>query len=186
MIGQRKTPGVMNKLESAYHELLDDRFRRGEVLWFRYEAITLKLAHDTRLTPDFAVMLADRTLEFHETKGPFAREDSLVKLKCAAEMFPAVFRLVTRSKDGAWDIREVGVPRKQDVPAVPSTADPKPDPVPRNSYTAPFKLKRKAAITEAHLAAWRPGSPLPDGYALMDGRLVTRESALDAVKRAQG
>ena len=180
MIGQRKTPGVMNKLESAYHELLDDRFRRGEVLWFRYEAITLKLAHDTRLTPDFAVMMADRTLEFHETKGPFAREDSLVKLKCAAEMFPAVFRLVTRSKDGAWDIREVGAPRKQDVPPVLGlAAEREPDPVPGGTRTGP---KKRQAPSEARLASWRPGDPLPDGFADLGGKLVTLKYAMEKVR----
>jgi len=181
MIGQRKTPGVMNKLESAYHELLDDRFRRGEVLWFRYEAITLKLAHDTRLTPDFAVMLADRTLEFHETKGPFAREDSLVKLKCAAEMFPAIFRLVTRDKDRGWGSKVIG--GGKDVPKRAQAGTPTSNRGEVGATTAPLKLKRKAAISEAHLAAWRPGSPLPDGYADLGGKLVTREYALEVMRK---
>ncbi|MGD0968655.1 MAG: hypothetical protein ABR949_10240 [Candidatus Aquilonibacter sp.] len=64
----------------------------------------MKLAPDTRYTPDFAVMLADGSLEMHETKG-FMREDALVKIKLAAELFPFRFFLVKRDRDG-WDVKE--------------------------------------------------------------------------------
>ena len=95
----------MTKLEEAYSWELERRLKRGEILVWRYEAITFKLAPDTRYTPDFFVVCADGMVEFHEVKG-FRREDSWVKLKVAAEVFPWFrFLLVTNGK--GWVIREV-------------------------------------------------------------------------------
>lgn len=108
--GQRKQPGTMNRLEAAYADLLTERLHAGEIVWFRYEGITLKLGQDCRFTPDFAVMLADDTIELHETKG-FMQDDALVKLKTAAELFPFRLVLVTKAakKDGGqWQTRYIG------------------------------------------------------------------------------
>jgi len=100
----------MNKTEAEYALMLGDRQARGEVAWWKYEGITMKLADDTRYTPDFAVMLASGEMEFHETKGGFIREDGWQKLKIAAGMFPFRFLLCQKQakKDGGnWSIKEV-------------------------------------------------------------------------------
>jgi hypothetical protein len=55
----------------------------GVVDWW-FEAIKLRLADKTWYTPDFAVLMADGTLELHEVKG-FWRDDARVKIKVAAE-----------------------------------------------------------------------------------------------------
>jgi hypothetical protein len=105
----RKIAGVMNGLERAYGDLLNVRKAAGQVAEWWYEAVTLKLAPDCRYNPDFLVMLPDGSLEFHETKG-FQREDSIVKLKAAAEKFPFRFVLVqkqTKKQGGGWKIEEV-------------------------------------------------------------------------------
>lgn len=93
-------PSKMNKTEQEYGTILRARLLAGEIAWCVYEGVTLKLADDTRYTPDFFVMLADGTLEAHEVKGPFIREDAWQKLKIAASLFPFVFRLCQRTKDG--------------------------------------------------------------------------------------
>lgn len=80
-------PGVMNKLEARYATQLEARKRAGEIVWWAYEAITLKLAPHTRYTPDFAVITSDGAVEFHECKG-FWRDDARVKIKVAAALFP--------------------------------------------------------------------------------------------------
>ena len=103
--GQTKRPGVMNKLEEAYSWALEADRRAGLLTWYAYEAITLRIAHDCRYTPDFAILLADGTLEFHECKG-FFRDDAKVKIKVAASMFPFKFLLVRKSGQG-WEITEV-------------------------------------------------------------------------------
>lgn len=57
--GKRHKPGVMNKTERAYADLLEYRKIQGEVEQWHFEAVTLKLADGTRYTPDFYVVLAD-------------------------------------------------------------------------------------------------------------------------------
>jgi hypothetical protein len=59
----------------------------GEILDWKFEAITFKLAPDLRLTVDFFVVRPDHELEFREVKG-FWEEDALVKVKTAAQLFP--------------------------------------------------------------------------------------------------
>ena len=99
----RMPPGEMNKLETAYSVHLEYRRLQGEVSWWRFEAMTLKLAKDTRYTPDFAVMLADGSIECHETKGHW-EDDALVKIKVAAAMFPFAFIAASADGDG-WKFR---------------------------------------------------------------------------------
>jgi len=81
----------MNSLEKRYSEELDLRLLAGEVLWWRFEPLKLRLANGTFYTADFLVMLADRTLEVVEVKGGHWEDDARVKFKVAAEQFP-IFR----------------------------------------------------------------------------------------------
>lgn len=101
---------AMNKTEAEYAGMLEERRLRGEVAWWRYEAITLKLADNTRYTPDFLVLLPDGVLEIHETKGGFIREDGWLKLKVAAALFPFRFFLcqkASKKNGGGWSIKGV-------------------------------------------------------------------------------
>jgi hypothetical protein len=98
--------GRMNKTETAYAEYLAARRHVGDVLWFRFEGLKLRLADRTFYTPDFAVIVAGGSLELHEVKG-FMEEDAAVKLKSAAAQYPFALRIVRRAKGGDWDIREV-------------------------------------------------------------------------------
>lgn len=93
-------PGVMNKTETRYAELLDLRQRNGEVKWWKYEAIKLRLAEKAFITIDFFVMLASGDLECHEVKGGFIREDAALKLKFAASLYPFRFLLVQAKRHG--------------------------------------------------------------------------------------
>jgi hypothetical protein len=73
-----------------------------------YEAVTLKLAADTRYTPDFMVMEDDGTITFVECKG-FWRDDAKVKIKVAAEMYPMFrFKAVSYSKK-TWHVVPFGL-----------------------------------------------------------------------------
>ncbi len=61
--------------------------------------ITLKLADDCRLTPDFNFVNANGRLEFVDVKG-FQREDALIKMKVAARLYRwADFTIVKRDKE---------------------------------------------------------------------------------------
>ncbi len=89
-LGRLKT-GQMNKTESAYCQHLELRKHAGEVAWYRFEGIKLRLADNTFYTPDFAVMLTTGEMELHEVKG-FWTDDARVKTKVAADQYP--FRII--------------------------------------------------------------------------------------------
>lgn len=91
----------MNKLETAYQEYLELRRLAGEIAWYAFEPVKLRLAANTFYTPDFLVMLADGLLEFHECKG-FWEDDARVKIKVAAELYPMLFVAAKRVK-GNWE-----------------------------------------------------------------------------------
>jgi len=100
--GQKKKEGL-NKTEEAYQKYLDLLQKTGEVLWFKYEGLKLRLADNTFYTPDFAVMAADGTLECHEVKGNFWTDDARVKIKVAASLYPFRFLSARKVKGGKWE-----------------------------------------------------------------------------------
>lgn len=87
--------GTMNRTEAEYRDLLEARKLAGEVAWYRFEGLKLRLADSTFFTPDFAVMLADGQIECHEVKG-FWTDDARVKIKVAADAYPFQFIAVRK------------------------------------------------------------------------------------------
>jgi hypothetical protein len=106
----RKKQGEMNKTEQAFADFLEQRRHAGEIFWFKFEGVKLRLADKTFLTVDFFVMNKDCELEAFEVKG-FMVEDANVKLKVAASMYPFKFYIVkARAKrdGGGFSINEIG------------------------------------------------------------------------------
>jgi hypothetical protein len=101
--------GKMNKLERSMALELEAKKRAGDIHEWRYERVTLKLADDTRYTPDFEVIENDGALTMVETKGRWM-DDAKVKIKVAAEQFPErtfkAFRPRAKKHGGGWDIEE--------------------------------------------------------------------------------
>lgn len=109
----RMKAGQLNKTEQAYAQHLEQRRIIGEIAWYRFEGIKLRLADSCFLTMDFAVMLADGTMELHDCKGSkrIWTDDAKVKCKVAADTYPFVFRIaIPRAKKdgGGWDIEQIG------------------------------------------------------------------------------
>jgi len=78
----------------------------GEVIWYKFEGMKLRLADNTFYTPDFCVMLANGQMEMHECKG-FWQDDARVKIKVAADLYP--FRFVAakpkaKKNGGGWEL----------------------------------------------------------------------------------
>jgi hypothetical protein len=117
----RHKPGEMNKLEAQYSRYLDGRKLVGEILWYRFESVNLKLADKTWLLVDFMVLMPDGMLELHEVKGttkrtdkagekhaiPLIEDDAVVKMKVAAREFPFVVKLCYLTKDRGWVTKEL-------------------------------------------------------------------------------
>lgn len=112
--GRCRTPGQMNGTEKAFAAHLENRQRAGEIVWYAFEAVTLKLAPDCRLTIDFMVMLPDGTIELLDTKGGkknkrtgeqtfHAEDDAVIKLRTAAAKFSMFnFAVVFPVPGGGW------------------------------------------------------------------------------------
>jgi hypothetical protein len=101
----RLRPGKANRTEAAYGRVLEARRLAGEVAWYRFEGLKLRLADATFFTPDYAVMLADGTMELHEVKGHWT-DDARVKIKVAADQYPFRFVAVRAGRGGAWETEE--------------------------------------------------------------------------------
>jgi hypothetical protein len=105
----------MNKWETEYSYELEARKQAGKILWWGYEAITLRLADGCRYTPDFAVMAIDSvgeyssgitSLQFVEIKG-WLRDDANIKFKMAGELFPFEFFMYRKRLarlGGGWEL----------------------------------------------------------------------------------
>jgi hypothetical protein len=108
----------MNKTEKARAIELEAMKRTGLILAWYYEKITIKLADDTRYTPDFFVVENDGACRFEETKG-FWRDDAKVKLKVAAAQVPFRF-FAFEGKPTQWTITEYTQPHLS-TPLAPET-----------------------------------------------------------------
>jgi len=96
----RMKAGNMNKTERAYANYLEKQKQFGDVAWYAFEPMNLRLADNCFYKVDFLVMLKSGQLECHEIKG-FLTDDSLVKFKVAGQKFPFTFRMFTLKK-GEW------------------------------------------------------------------------------------
>lgn len=96
----------MNKTEAAYERDLRDAQSLGDITWYRFEGLKLRLADNTFYTPDFAVMSNDNVIECHEVKG-FWTDDARVKIKVAAEQYPFRFKAIKakpKKDGGGWSV----------------------------------------------------------------------------------
>lgn len=106
-LGRMRT-GERNKTEAMYEQELELRRIGGEIAWYRFEGVKLRLADNTFYTPDFAVMLASGQLEMHEIKGWWG-DDARVKIKVAADQYPFRFIALTakaKRDGGGWEREE--------------------------------------------------------------------------------
>lgn len=107
-LGRLKS-GERNRLEASYEQMLKVRESVGDILWYSFEGLKLRLADRTYLTVDFFLMLANGELEAHECKG-FMEGDALVKIKVAASMYPFRFYVVRarlKRDGGGFSVSEV-------------------------------------------------------------------------------
>lgn len=104
----RLPKGQMNKTEEAYARHLEGLKSIGEVLWFLFEGVKLRLADNCFYQPDFVVMRGDGAIEMHEVKGLWS-DDARVKIKVAANTFPFRFvaiRALAKKAGGGWEVED--------------------------------------------------------------------------------
>jgi hypothetical protein len=93
----------MNKTEREYSLIIEAMKRRGEILRWEFEGMTLRLADDCKFTPDFFVIVSEVPLRirFCEVKGKHIWDDSKVKFRIARKLHSwAQWELHQKNKDG--------------------------------------------------------------------------------------
>lgn len=91
------------KTELEFSLILSRDLHAGLIHSFQEQSLTLVIGDGCRYTPDFSVWLLDGTLKCIEVKGPYIREDALVKYKSAVRQYPKIqFELHQRQKGGQW------------------------------------------------------------------------------------
>jgi hypothetical protein len=112
----RLPSGVMNKTETRFlDEWIKPLVLTGDVSWWAFEGIKLRLADNTFFTADFAIMAGDGCIDLIDVKGAkhLITDDANVKVKVAAERFPFRFFFAwpmggtTRHTKG-WHLERVG------------------------------------------------------------------------------
>lgn len=106
----RMPKSAMNKTEAAYAELLEQQRQVGQVLWWKFHPMNVRLASGAFYEVDFLVMHADMGLAIHETKGGFTTDKGQLKIRLAAEAMP-VFRFfkvtkLPKKEGGGWKREE--------------------------------------------------------------------------------
>lgn len=107
-VRKRHIAGEMNATEEKYAGMLDAQQMAGVIAHYWFEAITLRLAHDTRLTLDFMVQLPDGTIRLIDVKGWKTEDDAAVKLRVAATMFPFEIIEARYDKLKGWEEKTIG------------------------------------------------------------------------------
>lgn len=116
--GLRRQRGEMNRTEAAYAKHLAILQAAGEIAGYWFEPFSLRLSRPdagqpARYTPDFMILAPDGTTWLDDCKNKSGVDDQagIVRIKCAAEMYPLwIFRLVRPSSlrgSGGWEIVEV-------------------------------------------------------------------------------
>ncbi len=97
----------MNKTEGEWAMILEARKRAGEIIWYQFEGLRLRLADGAYFTPDFPVLTKEGNLEFQEVKG-FWREAGKLRIRVAAGLYPFwkfyAVRKIKKKDGGGWDI----------------------------------------------------------------------------------
>jgi hypothetical protein len=109
----KRGQGLMNKTEARYAAMLEEMVQRSEIVKWWFEPFSLRLTSPdagrmARYTPDFLLLYPDGETVVVDVKGDGVNnEASIVRAKCAAEMFFLWhFWFVTWSK-GEWHTQKL-------------------------------------------------------------------------------
>ncbi len=96
----------MNRLESRFAAELAAWKATGQIEWWGYESLKLRLAKGAWFKPDFLVIDEFGKFIIYETKG-FMRESANVRIKVAAETYRFFKFIVVRLVKGQWQYTEI-------------------------------------------------------------------------------
>lgn len=93
----------MNRTERDFGAMLEAQRRRGEIVRYEYEGITLRWGGGMRYTPDFVVVQhVPHPLKFVEIKGGRIWDRDIVRFKGAAAYWPQFEFEMWQKQGGRW------------------------------------------------------------------------------------
>lgn len=95
-------PAYRSDAERIYAARLEALRRAGLIERWDYEPLPFDLAWRCVYTPDFGVIRPGGAVEFHEVKGGHAWEDSRIKFKVAARLWPHWRWVWAKWASGRW------------------------------------------------------------------------------------
>jgi len=91
-----------SKLEEEFRLSLYVDLQRGNIVWFDYEAMRLRIGKDAYYKPDFVTLSWGGSMTFYEVKGHW-REAARVRIRAAAERYRMFsFFAVSKPKGEGW------------------------------------------------------------------------------------
>lgn len=113
MVRQR---GKMNRTETAYSQHLEVLRLAGEIVWWRFEPLTLRLTHPDAgqpitYTPDFVILYPDGRTYMDDIKPPRKQADDPAaknRIKLAAEVYSLWEFRIVRRQGSNWTIEVMG------------------------------------------------------------------------------
>jgi hypothetical protein len=90
----RTAPLIKSKktrAECAFEARLLTAKIRGEIAWYEYECLRLRIGAEGAAcwyTPDYMALNADGFIMCYEVKGGYKWEDSVIKFKAAERLYP--------------------------------------------------------------------------------------------------
>jgi len=93
-----------NKTESEFGLILEARKRRGEIIAYAYEGLSLRWGGGMRYTPDWVVFIEDAPIKLIECKGGYIWPKDLIRFKgCRAQWCGSYFDFeMHQKKEGSW------------------------------------------------------------------------------------
>jgi hypothetical protein len=98
---KKSSKRAMNSWEREWADALEVRRLAGEVIWWGYEKVKLKLGDGVYYVPDFMVAMQNGGIQFHEIKG-HSRALGIAKFKIAASLFPFAEFFMFRKDAKGW------------------------------------------------------------------------------------
>jgi len=91
-----------NKTEAEFGLILEAQKRRGELIHYVYEGITLKWS-GMKYTPDYIVFIDDAPIKLIEVKGAHIWDRDIVRFKGCRAQWEAYFDFeMHQRKEGSW------------------------------------------------------------------------------------
>jgi hypothetical protein len=103
-----RVPKGMNKTETDFSHILEAQKRRGEILTYTYEGVTLSIGIGCKFTPDFFVVVSHDPLRLRccETKGRHIWDDAKVKYRVARSIHSWAEWQLWQKVGGQWSMIE--------------------------------------------------------------------------------